>query len=226
MPKKSKQILIETPKTDVLTLEQILESQNTREMDIAKILFEIGAYERVHLDPRKQENMQIQDPSIMPLLGLGSAYHKSRRIIEHLCKKFPNDSRHVINQILRMKDDNGAEWLYVQGITYSRDLVGNKVTSVFNLGRIEKPVIYTHYEGFDSRTGQPINSGKEIQRLETEHYIKFSPEQLAALKPAFGKKMSFIIHTGSRKYTLEDVDEFCLPFSELKAKLSTPVKKV
>lgn len=209
MPKsKSK-----TVADNALSLEDIFRIDAEKRLEIARQFHANGYDANVHLSPEGQ------------VLGLGSVADRGAYIFAHLAKKYHADTHFKINQLLRLRsDEDGREYLIIQGIGYTRDLAANEYSQGFIIGRVDVPVWRTTYSGYDSRTGEIIETGKECVRFNASYYIPFSRNQVEALSKHF-KNVGLLVKTeGGRKYHISSIEGFCKDYNELCIKV-TPKPK-
>jgi hypothetical protein len=164
----------------------------------------------VHVKPETQE-----------VVGFGNAYGRNRSIFDYLAQKF--GVSYKVNQLIRYRDVQGNDKLVVQGNAYSRDFQNNRKTFHFTYGKFDLPIYVTHTHGYNPETGEPIVTGKEVVGFDPVYYLPFSEAQVRAFASLFDR-LSLIIHTGSRKYTVTSLEEFVRPFEDLKAQV-TPKPK-
>lgn len=211
MPRPRKQHLTETSKLP--TLPELIEEDRKQRLAVAQEYHEANYGAKVHYDTS-------QNPPTV--CGLGTVYDRLRYMQDHLCSRFPESVRYKIHQMIRQRNLEGKETLYIQLIRTCKDYAGNPIEMGMNIGKIEKPRWIVRWEGFDPQTGEAVSQGKESVGFDVQFPIPFSEALVRSLELYFGS-VSFVLNSGTRRYSV-DYEGFIKPFETLKAELE-PQKK-
>ena len=199
-------------------LKAIIEKDEKLRMDIAKSYEDNGQIDRVFISAQTGQ-----------LFGLGDAESKNWTMAQWVASKKKDSIRWTISQILRLKDDDeysetfGSERLVIQLLMHYKDHHNNQLSATYSCGRTSQPIFKTNTTAFNSETGEPTESRTTLEGFKEVLSIPFSEDLIRTLAPIFSAKVSLIVNTGVRKYSLNTIDEFVRPFDELKAAV-TPKK--
>jgi hypothetical protein len=182
------------------SIEELIDQNRKVRLDTAQEYANHGYKERVYFTPG--DNAEVACLATADDIN-AMRFEKTKK----------GSTSYHVDQLSRIRDLDGKEWLTAQITASSVDALSNEIRHSYDVGKVTKPIFVKRPTGFDSRTGQIVGYTTELQRFVDTYFVEYSDAQVRALQP-FMKTTSLIMHTSKKKLTAPTLEKFLEPFEQ------------